>query len=95
MFLIAVLVTRLLQEDLGFTTSGAADICQSPVDAKATGRFSSRCNQDAEAVAFYEFTRTTECCKFISAENTALALSTDSELFIFPKGMSPDIGEDL
>jgi len=32
--------------------------------------------------------------RFIIAENTALVLSTDSELFKFLKGMNPDIGEN-
>ena len=44
----------------------------------------------AEAVAFYEFTRTMESYKSIIAENTTLVLSTDSDLFKFLKGMNPD-----
>ena len=61
-------------------------------DAKATEIYASAYNQNAEAVAFYEFTRTLESYKFIIAENTTLVLSTDSELFKFLKGMDPDIG---
>jgi membrane protease subunit HflC len=64
-------------------------------DAKATEIYASAYNQNAESVAFYEFTRTMESYKFIIAENTTLVLSTDSELFKFLKGMNPDNGEDL
>jgi membrane protease subunit HflC len=63
-------------------------------DAKATEIYARAYNQSAEAVAFYEFTRTMESYKFIIAENTTLVLSTDSELFKFLKGMNPDIGEN-
>ncbi len=49
-----------------------------------------RRNQSPEAVAFYEFTRTMQSYKSIIAENTTLVLSTGSDLFKFPKGMSPD-----
>jgi membrane protease subunit HflC len=41
-------------------------------------------------VAFYEFTRTMQSYPAIIAENTTLVLSTDSDLFKFLKGMSPD-----
>jgi membrane protease subunit HflC len=58
-------------------------------DAKATEIYAGAYNQSAEAVAFYEFTRTMEAYKFIIAENTTLVLSTDSELFKFLKGMDP------
>jgi membrane protease subunit HflC len=58
-------------------------------DAKATEIYASAYNQNAESVAFYEFTRTMEAYKFIIAENTTLVLSTDSELFKFLKGMDP------
>jgi membrane protease subunit HflC len=63
-------------------------------DAKATEIYARAYNRNAEAVAFYEFTRTMESYKFIIAENTTLVLSTDSELFKFLKGMNPDIGEN-
>jgi membrane protease subunit HflC len=63
-------------------------------DAKATEIYASAYNQNAEAVAFYEFTRTMESYKFIIAENTTLVLSTDSELFKFLKGMDPDDGDN-
>jgi membrane protease subunit HflC len=63
-------------------------------DAKATEIYARAYNQNAEAVAFYEFTRTMESYKFIIAENTTLVLSTDSELFKFLKGMNPDGGEN-
>ncbi len=62
-------------------------------DAKATEIYASAYNRNAEAVAFYEFTRTLESYKFIIAENTTLVLSTDSDLFKFPKGMDPNEGD--
>ena len=59
-------------------------------DAKATEIYASAYNQSPEAVEFYEFTRTMQSYKTIIAENTTLVLSTDSDLFKFLKGMSPD-----
>ena len=59
-------------------------------DAKATEIYARAYNQSPEAVAFYEFTRTMQSYKSIIAENTTLVLSTDSDLFKFLKGMSPD-----
>ncbi|MCX4029861.1 protease modulator HflC [Endozoicomonas sp. SM1973] len=59
-------------------------------DAKATEIYSSAYNQSPEAIAFYEFTRTMQSYKSIIAKNTTLVLSTDSDLFKFLKGMSPD-----
>ncbi|MDA0748730.1 MAG: protease modulator HflC [bacterium] len=61
-------------------------------DAKATEVYASAYNQNQEAVAFYEFTRTMQAYKSIIADNTTLVLSTDSDLFKFLKGMSPDGG---
>ena len=58
-------------------------------DAKATEIYASAYNQSAEAVAFYEFTRTMQSYKSIIAENTTLVLSTDSDLFKFLKSMTP------
>ena len=58
-------------------------------DAKATEIYAQAYNKNAEAVAFYEFTRTMQSYKSIIAENTTLVLSTDSDLFKFLKGMSP------
>jgi membrane protease subunit HflC len=59
-------------------------------DAKATEIYASAYNQSPQAVEFYEFTRTMDAYKAIIAENTTLVLSTDSELFKYLKGMSPD-----
>ncbi len=59
-------------------------------DAKATEIYATAYNQSPGAVAFYEFTRTMQSYKSIIAENTTLVLSTDSDLFKFLKGMSPD-----
>ena len=59
-------------------------------DAKATEIYAKAYNQSAEAVEFYEFTRTMQAYKSIIANNTTLVLSTDSDLFKFLKGMNPD-----
>ena len=59
-------------------------------DAKATEIYAKAYNQSPEAVAFYEFTRTMQSYKSIIAENTTLVLSTDSDLFKFLKGMTPN-----
>ena len=61
-------------------------------DAKATEIYAKAYNQSAEAVAFYEFTRTMQAYKDIIAANTTLVLSTDSDLFKFLKGMNPGDG---
>ena len=61
-------------------------------DAKATEIYASAYNQNAQSVAFYEFTRTMQAYKSIITANTTLVLSTDSELFKFLKAMSPDAG---
>jgi membrane protease subunit HflC len=57
-------------------------------DAKATEIYASAYNQSAEAVAFYEFTRTMQAYRSIIADNTTMVLSTDSDLFKFLKGMN-------
>jgi membrane protease subunit HflC len=59
-------------------------------DAKATEIYANAYNQSSEAVAFYEFTRTMQAYRSIIADNTTLVLSTDSDLFKFLKGMTPD-----
>jgi membrane protease subunit HflC len=59
-------------------------------DAKATEIYASAYNQSPEAVAFYEFTRTMQSYRSIIAKNTTMILSTDSDLFKYLKGMSPD-----
>jgi modulator of FtsH protease HflC len=59
-------------------------------DAKATEIYAASYNQSPEAVGFYEFTRTMQSYRSIIAQNTTLVLSTDSDLFKFLKGMSPD-----
>jgi membrane protease subunit HflC len=59
-------------------------------DAKATEIYARAYNQSPEAVDFYEFTRTMQSYKSIIGEGTTLVLSTDSDLFKFLKGMSPD-----
>ena len=59
-------------------------------DAKATEIYAKAYNQSTEAVSFYEFTRTMQSYKSIISEDTTLVLSTDSDLFKFLKGISPD-----
>lgn len=59
-------------------------------DAKATEIYSSAYNQSPAAVEFFEFTRTMQAYKALVAENATLVLSTDSDLFKFLKGMSPN-----
>lgn len=59
-------------------------------DAKATEIYARAYNQSPEATKFYEFTRTMQAYKSVIAQNTTLVLSTDSDLFKFLKGMSPE-----
>src|SRR5210317_1328477 len=59
-------------------------------DAKATEIYASAYNQNAQASEFYEFTRTMQSYKSIIGNNTTLVLSTDSDLFKFLKGMTPN-----
>jgi membrane protease subunit HflC len=59
-------------------------------DGKATEIYAGAYNQSREAAEFYEFTRTMQAYKSIISENSTLVLSTDSDLFKFLKGMSPD-----
>lgn len=63
-------------------------------DAKATEIYAKAYNQSREAVEFYEFTRTMQAYRAIIAEGTTLVLSTDSDLFKYLKGMSPDTNID-
>lgn len=62
-------------------------------DAKATEIYASAYNQNPQSVAFYEFTRTMQAYKDIISEDSTLVLSTDSELFRFLKGMTPEGNE--
>jgi membrane protease subunit HflC len=63
-------------------------------DAKATEIYARAYNQNPQAVAFYEFTRTMQSYRSIIAENTTLVLSTESDLFKYLKSMTPggDVG---
>ncbi len=58
-------------------------------DAKATEIYAGAYNQSPDAVEFYEFTRTMASYPEIIGDSTTLVLSTDSDLFKFFKGMSP------
>jgi membrane protease subunit HflC len=60
------------------------------IRGKATEIYAAAYNRSPEAVAFYEFTRTMQSYQTIIADNTMLVFSTDSDLFKFLKGMSPD-----
>jgi membrane protease subunit HflC len=57
-------------------------------DAKATEIYASAYNQSADAVEFYEFTRTMAAYEFLIDDSTTLVLSTKSDLFKYLKGMS-------
>lgn len=59
-------------------------------DAKASEIYASAYNQSNAAVEFYEFTRTMQSYKSVIATNTTLVLSTDSDMFKFLKGMTPE-----
>ena len=60
-------------------------------DAKATEIYAKAYNQSAQAVEFYEFTRTMQSYQDVIAKNTTLVLTTGSDLFKFLGGMTPDI----
>lgn len=57
-------------------------------DAKATEIYASAYNQSAEAVEFYEFTRSMAAYESLIDDSTTLVLSTQSDLFKYLKGMS-------
>jgi membrane protease subunit HflC len=57
-------------------------------DAKATEIYASAYNKSAEAVEFYEFTRTMAAYESLIDDSTTLVLSTQSDLFKYLKGMS-------
>ncbi len=59
-------------------------------DAKATEIYARAYNQSPAAAAFYEFTRTMQAYKDIITNDSTLVLSTNSDMFKFLKGMSPD-----
>jgi membrane protease subunit HflC len=64
-------------------------------DAKATEIYAQAYNQSAEAVEFYEFTRTMQAYQSIMADKTTIVLSTDSDLFKYLKGMDPGAEADM
>lgn len=59
-------------------------------DAKATEIYASAYNQSAEAVEFFEFTRTMQAYREVIGPDATLVLSTDSDLFRYLKSMSPE-----
>ena len=60
-------------------------------DAKAAAIYSQAYDQSPEAAKFYEFTRTMQSMKYTISDNTTLVMSTDSDIFKFLKGMTPDL----
>lgn len=60
-------------------------------DAKAAEIYSQAYDQSPEAARFYEFTRTMQSMKYTISDNTTLVMSTDSDIFKFLKGMTPDL----
>ena len=59
-------------------------------DARATEIYAGAYNQSPLAVGFYEFTRTMASYPTIFGESTTVVLSTNSDLFKFLKGMTPN-----
>lgn len=59
-------------------------------DAAAAQIYARAYNTDAQAVEFFEFTRTMQAYKSMIADGTTLVLSTDSDLFKFLGGMKAD-----
>ncbi len=59
-------------------------------DAKATEIYAQAYNQSKESVEFYEFTRSMAAYPDMIGDSTTLVLSTDSDLFKYLKGMTPD-----
>ncbi|TKB50307.1 protease modulator HflC [Ferrimonas sediminicola] len=59
-------------------------------DAKATEIYARAYNQSPESVAFYEFTRSLQAYQAVIGQNTTLVLSTDSELFKYLQGITPE-----
>lgn len=59
-------------------------------DAEATSIYARAYNQSPQAVEFYEFTRTMQAYKSIITVDSTLVFSTNSDLFKFLKGMSPN-----
>lgn len=59
-------------------------------DAKASEIYTSAYNQSPQAVEFFEFTRVMASYQAIIGDSTTMVLSTDSDLFKFLKGMSPE-----
>lgn len=59
-------------------------------DAKASEIYAGAYNQSPVSVEFFEFTRTMQAYREVIGEDSTLVLSTDSDLYKFLKGMSPD-----
>lgn len=59
-------------------------------DATAARIYAAAYSGSPEAIAFFEFTRTMRTYQTIIADNTTLVLTTDSDLFKYLKGMTPD-----
>ena len=59
-------------------------------DAEATSIYAQAYNQSPQTVEFYEFTRTMQAYKSIITTDSTVVFSTNSDLFKFLKGMSPN-----
>lgn len=59
-------------------------------DAKAAEIYADAYNSSVDAIAFYEFTRTLRSYESIIAQNTTLVLSTDTDLFMFLRGIGAE-----
>ncbi len=62
-------------------------------DAAAASIYARAYNTTAQAAEFYGFTRTMQAYKDMISNGTTLVLSTDSDLFMFLRGMQADTGK--
>lgn len=62
-------------------------------DAAAASIYARAYNTTAQAAEFYGFTRTMQAYKDMISTRTTLVLSTDSDLFMFLRGMQADTGK--
>ncbi|WP_417678011.1 protease modulator HflC [Roseibium sp.] len=62
-------------------------------DAAAASIYARAYNTTAQAAEFYGFTRTMQAYKDMISNRTTLVLSTDSDLFMFLRGMQADTGK--
>lgn len=68
---------------------------QGQADAQATQIYANAFNKSADAVEFYEFTKTMEVYKQVIGSDTTMILSTDSDLFQYFKGVDPELRKNI